>query len=65
MLSYVLNKKIDGNQIISDIQNLISWQNIETSESENYILVIQLKKISYTTSDYIPKLTYNIKTQTK
>lgn len=59
MLSYVLNKQIDGQKIISDIQDLVSKHNIDSSESENHILVIQIKKISYTSDNHILKITYN------
>lgn len=59
MISYILNKQIDGQKIISDIQNLVSKENIDPKESENYILIIQIKKIGYTSTDHILKLNYN------
>lgn len=57
MLSYVLNKQIDANKIISDIQDLVSKQNIDPKDSENHILVIQIRKVSYTSTDHILKIT--------
>lgn len=58
MLSYVLNKQIDANKIISDIQDLVSKQSIDPKDSENHILVIQIRKVSYTSTDHILKITH-------
>jgi hypothetical protein len=55
MLAYVLNKQIDGKKILSDIQQLVSK---ETTDGNDILLFIQIKRINYTTNDLIPKITH-------
>ena len=57
MLAYILNKQIDGKKILSDIQQLVSK---ETTDGNDILLFIQIKRINYTTTDLIPKITHQI-----
>lgn len=54
MLAYSLNKNLDGNKILKDIQNLISDYN----GNNDKILVIQIREIVKDSTDHIPKLEY-------
>ena len=56
MLYYVLDHQIDGNKILSDIQDLINKE--IKNNNEKYILVVQIKKVNYTTNELVPKITY-------
>lgn len=57
MIYYKLDKNIDGNKILQDIQKLIS-KNSNTDNGE-IILVISIKKITNHSGDsLIPKLEY-------
>lgn len=55
MISYSLNKKIDGHQLLNDIQKLIEQK---VSKDQESVLVIDIKNISYTTNELIPKITH-------
>lgn len=55
MLAYVLNKQIDGQQILKDIQDLI---NSKTISSETCILYIDIKKIAHDDHTMIQKIEY-------
>lgn len=54
MLAYCLNKDLNGQKILSDIQKLID----KSVKSPSSILVIQIKEIVTETSDLIPKIEY-------
>jgi late competence protein required for DNA uptake (superfamily II DNA/RNA helicase) len=54
MLAYSLNKNVDGQKILVDIQQMIEKRMKETSEQ--LILVIDLKTINSETNDLMPKL---------
>lgn len=55
MLAYTLDKPIDGNKLLQDIQNLIQKQN---SSEVQMILVIKLQEIVSDSTSHIPKLEY-------
>lgn len=55
MLAYVLDKPIDGNKLLQDIQNLIQKQN---GSGVPMILVIKLQEIVSDSTSHIPKLEY-------
>jgi hypothetical protein len=55
MIAYSLNKKIDGQQLLNDIQKLIDQK---VSKDQESVLVIDIKNISYTTNELIPKITH-------
>jgi hypothetical protein len=55
MLAYTLNKQLDGNKILLDIQNLINQYDSGNNEK---ILVIQIKEIVNDSNAHIPKLEY-------
>jgi len=55
MLAYTLNKQLDGNKILLDIQNLINQYDSGNNEK---ILVIQIKEIIGDSNAHIPKLEY-------
>jgi hypothetical protein len=55
MISYAINKKIDGQQLLNDIQKLIGQK---VSKDQESVLVIDIKNISYTTNELIPKITH-------
>jgi hypothetical protein len=55
MISYAINKKIDGQQLLNDIQKLIDQK---VSKDQESVLVIDIKNISYTTNELIPKITH-------
>lgn len=54
-VSYSLNKDINGEIILRDIQKLIQ-KNVKLNNE--YILTISIKPISYTTNELIPRLEY-------
>jgi hypothetical protein len=57
MIYYRLNKSIDGNKILQDIQKLVSKNS--NTDNEEMILVISVKKITNNSGDsLIPKLEY-------
>lgn len=57
MICYKLDKNIDGNKILQDIQKLISKNSNENNEE--IILVISIKKITNHSGDsLLPKLEY-------
>jgi hypothetical protein len=56
MLAYVLNKTIDSQKILADIQNLIN--NFPKEPSDSLVLTIKLVKIEQDTSSFIPKIEY-------
>lgn len=55
MLAYNLNKQIEGQKILSDIQKLVSSHN---GPKNNLVLVIQLKNSIPDNSSEIPKIEY-------
>jgi hypothetical protein len=57
MICYKLDKNIDGNKILQDIQKLVSKNSNENNEE--IILVISIKKITNHSGDsLLPKLEY-------
>jgi hypothetical protein len=57
MIYYNLNKNLEGNKILSDIQKLISQ--CEQNELSNKVLVVRIETISdYTIDSPILKLEY-------
>lgn len=57
MRAYVLNKKIDGEKILKDIQELINSYHKEYPD-QTPILTITITTISYDDTSLIPKLEY-------
>lgn len=55
MLAYKLNQQIDGNKLLQTIQKYIS-QNVKNDKE--YLLVIKIQEISYSSDDHIAKLEY-------
>ena len=55
MLAYALDKPIDGNKLLQDIQNLIQK---ESGSGDSMVLVVKLQKVSYESTSHIPKLEY-------
>jgi hypothetical protein len=53
MLAYCLNKSIDGNKLLQDIQNLIQRQ---SGSSDSMVLVIKVQNISSNSTAHILKL---------
>lgn len=53
MLTYSLNKQIDSQKLLSDIQELINKSIIGNN---NYIMKIQIVPIAYEDTGLIPKL---------
>jgi hypothetical protein len=56
MLAYRLDKQIPAEQIIQDIQKLVSTR---TNEHDSLVLVITLNKITNTSNTLIPKIELN------
>lgn len=56
MLAYVLNKTIDSQKLLQDIQNLIN--NYPKEPNDSLVLSIRITKIEQDTSEHIPKLEY-------
>lgn len=57
MIYYKLDKNIDGNKILQDIQKLIS--NCRTQHNDEIVLVISVQKIiNHSGDSLIPKLEY-------
>lgn len=56
MISYVLNKNIDGNKILSDIVKLVNTYSQD--ELVNKVLVVKVESIvEYNGDSLLPKLT--------
>lgn len=55
MLAYKLDKQIPAEQIIKDIQRLVSNR---INEQDSLVLVITLNKITNTDTTLIPKIEY-------
>ena len=53
MLAYTLDKPIDGNKLLVDIQNLIQKQ---SGSGIQMVLVIKLQEVSYDNTSHILKL---------
>ena len=56
MLAYVLNRTIDSQKLLQDIQNLIN--NYPKEPNDSLVLSIRITKIEQDTSEHIPKLEY-------
>lgn len=60
-ISYALNKDIDGNQILSDIDKLVRSS---IQPNKNYVLTIRLQEIEHYNDDLIKKIEHkNIDSQ--
>lgn len=55
MLAYRLDKQISAEQILQDIQKLVSSR---INEQDSLVLVITLNKITNTDTTLIPKIEY-------
>ena len=55
-LYYTLDKNLNGESILQDIQRLIQKNN---NGSQAYVLTISLQPITTVTNELIPKLEYN------
>lgn len=55
MLAYKLNQQIDGNKLLQTIQKYIS-KNVKNDKE--YLLVIKIQEISYSSDEHIAKLEY-------
>ena len=53
MLAYVLDKPIDGNKLLQDIQNLIQK---ESGSDGSMILVVKIQRVSHESTSHILKL---------
>ena len=58
MIAYCLNKEIDGQSLLNNIQRLIHQKITETQDASSLVLVIEVKQISQTTTDHIAKIEY-------
>jgi hypothetical protein len=56
MLYYVLNKNIEGEKILKDIERMVNNFSINNQTEQIPILCISLKSISYDDHTMIPKL---------
>lgn len=56
-LYYTLDKNLNGESILKDIQRLIQKNNNDGSQA--YVLTISLQPITTVTNELIPKLEYN------
>jgi len=56
MLAYVLDRAIDSQKLLQDIQNLIN--NYPKEPNDSLVLSIRITKIEQDTSEHIPKLEY-------
>jgi hypothetical protein len=56
MLAYCLNKNLDSQKLLQDIQNLVNKHNQEPNNQ--LILTIRVVKINQETVEHIPKLEY-------
>lgn len=56
MLAYVLNKNIDSQKLLQDIQNLIN--NHPKESNDTLVLTIRVTNIQQDVVDDIPKLEY-------
>jgi hypothetical protein len=55
MLAYSLNKNLDGQKILQDMQSLVSKYN---TKDNNFVLVIQVKEVVVDNNSFIPKIEY-------
>ena len=53
MLAYVLDKPINGNKLLKDIENLIQK---ESESGDSMVLVVKIQKVSYESTSHILKL---------
>jgi hypothetical protein len=58
MLAYSLNKNLDGQKILHDIQNLIS----KSPQNKDLILVIRVQEVGVDNNNLIPKIEYKPET---
>jgi hypothetical protein len=56
MLAYCLNKNLDSQKLLQDIQNLVNKHNQDPNNQ--LILTIRVVKINQETVEHIPKLEY-------
>ena len=58
MIAYTLDKNIDGQKIISDIENLVQ-KFVQNEPNKIPILYIDIRSITREDTSLIPKITYN------
>jgi hypothetical protein len=58
MLAYCLNKNLDGQKILQDIQKLIS----KSPQNKDLILVIKVQEVGVDNNNLIPKIEYKPET---
>jgi hypothetical protein len=56
MIVYKLDKTLDGQKILNDIQNLVN--KIQPQNNQDYLLTISIKTITTTDTSHIKKLEY-------
>jgi hypothetical protein len=56
MISYCLNKEINGQKLLEDIQKIVTNKISETQDPASLVLVIDVKQISQTTTEHIIKI---------
>lgn len=59
MIAYCLNQEINGQKLLDDIQKLVINKINETQDPSSLVLVIDIKQITQTITDHIPKIEYN------
>lgn len=59
MIAYVLNKEINGQKLLEDIQKLINSKVIENNNSESLVLVVDVRRIVEDNTSLIPKIEYH------
>lgn len=57
MLAYCLNKNVNGENLLKDIQKLIDSKSKDNTT--NLVLVIDVKEISQESTQHIPKIEYH------
>lgn len=57
MIMYTLNKDINGQKLLEDIQKMV--QNKLSQTSSQLVLVIDVKEVVQDSDVHIPKITYN------
>lgn len=57
MIMYTLNKDINGQKLLEDIQKMV--QNKLSQTSNTLVLVIDIKEVVQDSDAHIPKITYN------
>jgi hypothetical protein len=57
MIAYVLNKQIDGEKILKDIQQLVNSYN-KNYPNQTPVLTISIRTISHDDTSLIPKLEF-------